>query len=175
MNLANHMKSHWELFRHLVDGDDDSAAATKAFYEEYRSVCDMTAEFYLQTIDVVFQRQAIAKGEFVHRGQLIDPASIDRTAMLAIEGEKDDISGLGQTKAALDLAINLSDDKKQYYMAVGAGHYGIFNGSKWRENVAPVVERFIRKHDPAKLTPLPERVVVPLHIELDVVKGVELA
>jgi poly(3-hydroxybutyrate) depolymerase len=175
MNLANHMKSHWELFRHLVDGDDDSAAATKAFYEEYRSVCDMTAEFYLQTIDVVFQRQAIAKGEFVHRGQLIDPASIDRTAMLAIEGEKDDISGLGQTKAALDLAVNLSDDKKQYYMAVGAGHYGIFNGSKWRENVAPVVERFIRKHDPAKLTPLPERVVVPLHIELDVVKGVELA
>ena len=175
MNLANHMKSHWELFRHLVDGDDDSASATKAFYEEYRSVCDMTAEFYLQTIDVVFQRQAIAKGEFVHRGQLVNPASIDRTALLAIEGEKDDISGLGQTKAALDLATSLGDDKKHYYMAVGAGHYGIFNGSKWRENVAPVVERFIRKHDPAKLTPLPDRVVVPLHVELDVVQGVEVA
>jgi poly(3-hydroxybutyrate) depolymerase len=175
MNLANHMKSHWELFRHLVDGDDDSATATKAFYEEYRSVCDMTAEFYLQTIDVVFQRQAIAKGEFVHRGQLVNPASIDRTALLAIEGEKDDISGLGQTKAALDLATSLGDDKKHYYMAVGAGHYGIFNGSKWRENVAPVVEHFIRKHDPAKLTPLPDRVVVPLHVELDVVQGVEVA
>lgn len=175
MNLANHMKSHWELFRHLVDGDDDSAAATKAFYEEYRSVCDMTAEFYLQTIDVVFQRQAIAKGEFVHRGQLIDPAAIDRTAMLAIEGEKDDISGLGQTKAALDLAINLADDKKQYYMAVGAGHYGIFNGSKWRDNVAPVVERFIRQHDPRALTPLPERVLVPAKIEPVIVTGVELA
>jgi poly(3-hydroxybutyrate) depolymerase len=175
MNLANHMKSHWELFRHLVDGDEDSAAATKAFYEEYRSVCDMTAEFYLQTIDVVFQRQAIAKGEFVHRGQLIDPAAINRTAMLAIEGEKDDISGLGQTKAALDLAINLADDKKQYYMAVGAGHYGIFNGSKWRDNVAPVVERFIRQHDPRSLTPLPERVVVPAKVELAVVTGVELA
>ncbi|GGD99703.1 esterase [Polymorphobacter glacialis] len=175
MNLANHMTSHWEMFRHLVEGDNDSAAATKAFYEEYRSVCDMTAEFYLQTIDVVFQRQAIAKGEFVHRGQLVNPASIDRTAMLAIEGERDDISGLGQTKAALDLATKLGDDKKQYYMAEGAGHFGIFNGSKWRENVAPVVERFIRKHDPAALTPLPARVVVPLHVELDVVPGVEVA
>jgi poly(3-hydroxybutyrate) depolymerase len=175
MNLANHMKSHWELFKHLVAGDDDSAEATKAFYEEYRSVCDMTAEFYLQTIDVVFQRQAIAKGEFVHRGQLVDPTAIDRTAMLAIEGERDDISGLGQTKAALDLAVKLPEAKKQYYMAEGAGHYGIFNGRKWRETIAPVVEQFIRKHDPAKLTPLPDRIVVPLHIEPAVVKGVELA
>jgi poly(3-hydroxybutyrate) depolymerase len=154
MNLANHMKSHWELFKHLVAGDDESADATKAFYEEYRSVSDMTAEFYLQTIDVVFQRQAIAKGEFVHRGMLIDPAAIDRTALLAIEGERDDISGLGQTKAALDLATNLSDDKKQYYMAEGAGHYGIFNGRKWRESIAPIVEHFIRRHDPAVLTRL---------------------
>ena len=175
MNLANHMKSHWELFKHLVAGDDDSAEATKAFYEEYRSVCDMTAEFYLQTIDVVFQRQAIAKGEFVHRGQIVNPTAIDRTAMLAIEGERDDISGLGQTKAALDLAVKLPEGKKQYYMAEGAGHYGIFNGRKWRETIAPVVEQFIRKHDPAKLTPLPDRVVVPLHIEPAVVKGVEVA
>nr|WP_310522165.1 polyhydroxyalkanoate depolymerase [Polymorphobacter sp.] len=175
MNLANHMKSHWELFKHLVEGDEDSAAATKAFYEEYRSVCDMTAEFYLQTIDVVFQRQAIAKGEFVHRGQLVNPASINKTALLAIEGEKDDISGLGQTKAALDLATGLDESKKAYYMAEGAGHYGIFNGSKWRDKVAPVVEQFIRKHDPAKLTALPKLVVVAAHVELDVVKGVELA
>jgi poly(3-hydroxybutyrate) depolymerase len=175
MNLANHMKSHWELFKHLIEGDEDSASSTKAFYEEYRSVCDMTAEFYLQTIDVVFQRQAIAKGEFVHRGQLVNPAAIDRTALLAIEGEKDDISGLGQTKAGLDLAISLSADKKEYYMAEGAGHYGIFNGSRWRDRVAPVVERFIRQHDPVELTPLPLRVVVPPHVEPDVVEGVELA
>ncbi len=160
MNLANHMNSHWELFKHLVAGDDDSADATKAFYEEYRSVSDMTAEFYLQTIDVVFQRQAIAKGEFVHRGVRIDPAAIDRTALLAIEGERDDISGLGQTKAALDLATGLGDDKKQYFMAEGAGHYGIFNGRKWRETIAPVVERFIRQHDPAKLSPLPAVIAV---------------
>ena len=175
MNLANHMRSHWELFKHLIEGDNDSAEATKAFYEEYRSVCDMTAEFYLQTIDVVFQRQAIAKGEFVHRGQIVSPSSINRTALLAIEGEKDDISGLGQTKAALDLATGLDDAKKQYFMAAGAGHYGIFNGSKWREMVAPVVETFIRKHDRAKLTPLPDRVIVPAQIELDDVKGLEQA
>ena len=175
MNLANHMKSHWELFKHLVDGDDDSAAATKAFYEEYRSVCDMTAEFYLQTIDVVFQRQAIAKGEFVHRGQLVKPEAINRTALLAIEGERDDISGLGQTKAALEIATGLPEDKKAYYMAEGAGHYGIFNGRKWREYVAPVVEKFIRQHDPVKLTALPERILLPEHIEPEVVPGVEVA
>jgi poly(3-hydroxybutyrate) depolymerase len=175
MNLANHMKSHWELFKHLVAGDDDSADATKAFYEEYRSVCDMTAEFYLQTIDVVFQRQAIARGEFVHRGQIVNPGAIDRTALLAIEGERDDISGLGQTKAALDLATGLGDDKKAYFMAEGAGHYGIFNGRKWREVIAPVVERFIRAHDPAKLTALPTLVVVPKHVEPELVPGIEVA
>ncbi len=174
MNLANHMKSHWELFKHLVAGDDDSADATKAFYEEYRSVCDMTAEFYLQTIDVVFQRQAIAKGEFVHRGQLVNPAAIDRTALLAIEGERDDISGLGQTKAALELAKGLPESKKQYFMAEGAGHYGIFNGRKWRETIAPVVESFIRKHDPVhhSTVAVTTRMRSPA---LAVVKGVELA
>ena len=174
MNLANHMKSHWELFKHLVSGDDESADATKAFYEEYRSVSDMTAEFYLQTIDVVFQRQTIAKGEFVHRGVRIDPAVIDRTALLAIEGERDDISGLGQTRAALELATGLADAKKQYYMAEGAGHYGIFNGRKWRESIAPVVERFIRKHDPAQLTPLAVVTIAP-HVEPDPVPGIEVA
>lgn len=174
MNLANHIKSHWDMFKDLVAGDDESADATKAFYEEYRSSCDMTAEFYLQTIDVVFQRQAIAKGEFFHRGVLIDPAAIDRTALLAIEGERDDISGLGQTRAALDLATGLGDDKKQYYMAEGAGHYGIFNGRKWRESIAPIVERFIRKHDAAKLTPLSVVSIVP-HVELEPVPGVEVA
>ena len=175
MNLANHMKSHWEMYKHLMAGDDDSADATKAFYEEYRSTSDMTAEFYLQTIDVVFQRQAIAKGEFIHRGVLINPSAIDRTALLAIEGERDDISGLGQTKAALDLATGLGDAKKQYYMAEGAGHYGIFNGRKWRESIAPIVERFIRHHDPADLTPLPARIELPAHIEPATVPGLEVA
>ncbi len=155
MNLASHMKSHWELFKHLVAGDDDSADATKAFYEEYRSVADMTAEFYLQTIDVVFQQQLIAKGEFDHRGQRVDAGDITKTALLAIEGERDDISGLGQTKVALRLARNLADDRKQYYLATGVGHYGIFNGRKWRERIAPVVEGFIRANDPAQVTAAP--------------------
>ncbi len=175
MNLANHMKSHWEMFKHLVEGDDEGASSTKAFYEEYRSVADMTAEFYLQTIDHVFQRQLLATGGFWHRGELVDPASITATALLAIEGERDDISGIGQTKAALTLATGLSPDLKAYHLAEGAGHYGIFNGRRWRDEIAPVLEKFIRKHDPAKLSPLPERVVIAPHLEEDVVEGIELA
>ena len=143
MNLGDHLTSHWELFKHLVEGDEESADATRDFYEEYRSVCDMTAEFYLQTVDVVFQRHLLPKGEYMHRGKLVDPAAIRDTALLAIEGERDDISGLGQTKAALDLAMKLAPGKKQYLMAKDVGHYGIFNGRKWRERIAPVVEKFV--------------------------------
>ena len=146
MNLGNHMMSHYELFKHLVEGEDLQADSTKAFYEEYRSVCDMTAEFYLQTIDVVFQDHALPKGTMTHRGRVVDPAAITDIAILAIEGEKDDISGLGQTKAALTIATSLPEDKKRYYMAEGAGHYGIFNGSKWRNKVAPVVEEWMKAH-----------------------------
>jgi poly(3-hydroxybutyrate) depolymerase len=143
MNLGNHMMSHWEMFKHLVRGEDASADATKDFYDEYRSVCDMTAEFYLQTIDVVFQTHALPQGTMTHRGRRVDPAAITDVALLAIEGERDDISGLGQTKAALSLATGLPADKKRYLMAEGAGHYGIFNGSKWRGTIAPAVEEWI--------------------------------
>ncbi len=143
MNLGSHLVSHWEMFKHLVVGDDESADATRAFYDEYRSVADMTAEFYLQTIDVVFQSHALPKGEYMHRGERVDPTAITKTALLAIEGERDDISGIGQTKAALALAPKLADDKKQYLLAKDVGHYGIFNGRKWREKIAPVVEKFI--------------------------------
>jgi poly(3-hydroxybutyrate) depolymerase len=103
----------------------------------------MTAEFYLQTVDVVFQRHLLPKGQMEHRGRLVDPAAIRDTALLAIEGERDDISGIGQTKAALDIATRLPKAKKQYFMAPDVGHYGIFNGRKWREMIAPVVEKFI--------------------------------
>ena len=146
MNLGNHMMSHYEMFKHLTVGDDESAQATKDFYDEYRSVCDMTAEFYLQTVEEVFQTHSLPNGTFVHRDKPVDLADITQTALLAIEGERDDISGLGQTKAALDLTPKLSDRKKRYYMAEGAGHYGIFNGSKWRGKIAPVVEEFIAAH-----------------------------
>jgi poly(3-hydroxybutyrate) depolymerase len=143
MNLGSHLISHWEMFKHLVVGDDESAQATQKFYDEYRSVCDMTAEFYLQTIEVVFQQHQLPEGQMEHRGRLVRPDAIRDTALLAIEGERDDISGIGQTKAALDITTKLPQAKKEYLLAEDVGHYGIFNGRKWREKIAPVVEKFI--------------------------------
>jgi poly(3-hydroxybutyrate) depolymerase len=147
MNLGSHLISHWEMFKHLVVGDEEGAEATRKFYDEYLSVCDMTAEFYLQTVDVVFQRHLLPKGELTHRGRRVDPAAIHDTPLLAIEGERDDISGIGQTKAALDIAKGLPKAKKQYFLAKDVGHYGIFNGRKWREKIAPVVEKWIAAND----------------------------
>ena len=147
MNLGDHLTSHWEMFKHLVVGDDESAEASRAFYDEYRSVCDMTAEFYLQTVEVVFQRHLLPRGKLTHRGRKVDPKAITDTALLAIEGERDDISGLGQTRAALELAPKLSAAKKKYFLAETVGHYGIFNGRKWREKIAPVVDEWIARHD----------------------------
>lgn len=146
MNLQSHLESHYQMYRHLVTGDGESADASKAFYEEYRSVCDMTAEFYLQTIEHVFQRHSLPKGELSHRGQLIDLGAIRDTALLAIEGENDDISGIGQTRAALTIASQLAEDKKRYFLAPDVGHYGIFNGSRWRQTIAPVVEHWMVQH-----------------------------
>jgi poly(3-hydroxybutyrate) depolymerase len=147
MNLGNHLMSHWGMFKHLVQGDEESADSTKKFYEEYRSVADMAAEFYLQTVEQVFQKHSLPKGELMHRGVRVDPAAITDVGLLAIEGEKDDISGLGQTQAALDIATSLPDAKKRYYMAKDVGHYGIFNGSKWRNRIAPVLEQWIAEND----------------------------
>lgn len=147
MNLGNHLMSHWEMFKHLVDGDGESADATKDFYDEYRSVCDMTAEFYLQTVREVFQEHSLPRGEFEHRGKRIDPGAITDIGVLAIEGERDDISGVGQTKAALTISTGLPESLKKYYLAEAVGHYGIFNGSKWRTRIAPVVEEWIAGHN----------------------------
>ncbi|WP_170003682.1 polyhydroxyalkanoate depolymerase [Pseudopontixanthobacter vadosimaris] len=146
MNLGNHMLSHYEMFKHLTAGDDESAQVSKDFYDEYRSVADMTAEFYLQTVEEVFQTHSLPEGTFTHRGEVVDLGAIDRTAILAVEGERDDISGIGQTRAALGLATGLDEAKKRYHLAEGAGHYGIFNGSKWRGKVAPTVEAFMSEH-----------------------------
>ena len=144
MNLGQHIMSHYQYFNHLIEGDNDSAASHRNFYDEYLSVCDMTAEFYLQTVHHVFKEHSLANGTFNHRGKIIDLKGIGDTALLAIEGERDDISGIGQTEAALDLATALPDAKKKYFMAEDCGHYGIFNGSKWRNKIAPVVEDWIR-------------------------------
>jgi poly(3-hydroxybutyrate) depolymerase len=147
MNLGNHLMSHWEMYKHLVQGDGEGAEATMAFYDEYRAVCDMTAEFYLQTILTVFQTHALPNGQMMHRGTPVDPGAITDIGLLAIEGERDDISGLGQTKAALTIATNLDDKHKKYHLAENVGHYGIFNGSKWRKLIAPVLEDWIKAHD----------------------------
>jgi len=146
MNLNRHVDAHMSHFQHLVAGDGDSAAAHRKFYDEYLAVMDMTAEFYLQTVEKVFQKYALAKGEFIHRDRLVKPDTIRDIALFAVEGEADDITGLGQSKAALDLCCNLPDDMKQYYMQPKVGHYGIFNGSRWRNHIQPRVRDFIRAH-----------------------------
>ncbi|MGB7655857.1 MAG: polyhydroxyalkanoate depolymerase [Novosphingobium sp.] len=151
MNLGNHMLSHYHMFKHLVEGADEDADATKDFYEEYRSICDLNAAYYLQTVEEVFQKQSLASGTFMHRGKPVDLAKIKDTAILAVEGERDDISGIGQTKAALHLATGLAASRKQYHLAPEVGHYGIFNGSKWRNRIAPIVEGWMKQHGQARL------------------------
>ena len=151
MNLGNHMMSHYHMFQHLVAGADEDADATKAFYDEYRAVCDLNAAYYLQTVEEVFQKHSLPNGTFMHRGKRVDLGAITDTAILAIEGERDDISGIGQTKAALKLTTGLSQAKKQYHLAPEVGHYGIFNGSKWRTKIAPLLDAWIAKHDKVKL------------------------
>ena len=147
MNLEQHIQSYGELFDHLVQGDDEAAEKKRDFYEEYRSVMDLPAEFYLQTVKTVFQEHELPDGKMIARWHPVLPDRIKQTALMCVEGELDDISGIGQTKAALEITPNLSDDKKLYYLQAGAGHYGVFNGRKWREQIAPRIKRFIRDHD----------------------------
>ena len=146
MNLQRHRTAHWDMFDHRVQGDGDSASKHREFYDEYLAVMDLTAEYYLQTIESVFIKHELPKGEMRHRGQPVDLGSIRRCALMAIEGEKDDITGIGQTRAALDLTPNLSADKKAYHLQIGAGHYGIFNGSRFRAEIAPKISGFIAAH-----------------------------
>ena len=147
MNLDRHVGAQLRLFRHLVQGDGDSAEAHRRFYDEYMSVMDLPAEFYLQTVQTVFQEHALPRGKMVSRGRPVDPSKIAKTALLTIEGELDDISGLGQTRAAHDLCTRIAAKRKQHYEAKGVGHYGIFNGRRWREDIMPRVRDFIREHD----------------------------
>lgn len=148
MNLDRHARAHKDLFMHLVHGDGDSAEKHRAFYDEYLAVMDLTAEFYLQTIETVFVHHALAKGELRHHGRRVDPGQIHRVAMMTIEGEKDDITGLGQCRAALDLCSSVPNSSKLHYECSGVGHYGIFNGSRFRSDIAPRFAQFVRSHDP---------------------------
>ncbi|HWV83144.1 MAG TPA: polyhydroxyalkanoate depolymerase [Hyphomicrobiaceae bacterium] len=148
MNLDRHMNAHKDLFFHLVRGDGDSAEKHCEFYDEYLAVMDLTAEFYLDTVDTVFVRHLLAKGEMRHRGQLVDPGAIHRVGLLTIEGEKDDITGLGQCRAAHDLCTSLPDSDKMHFTCPHVGHYGIFNGSRFRREIAPRIAAFARARDP---------------------------
>lgn len=146
MNLNRHLDAHRNFFANLVRGDGDSAQAHREFYDEYLSVMDLTAEFYLMTVREVFQKQSLAKGLSTHRGRLVRPQAIKKTALLTVEGEFDDISGIGQTQAAHDLCANIPAAKKLDYIQPGVGHYGVFNGRRWKSEIAPRIRDFIRTH-----------------------------
>ncbi len=146
MNVERHVSEHFKLFENLVKGDDDSVTSHTRFYDEYLSVMDVTAEFYLQTVDKVFKQHALPNGTYDWRGRIVKPEAIRKTALLTVEGELDDISGAGQTRPALELCSNLPDDMKQMYLQIGVGHYGIFSGRRWRENVYPILRDFIAGH-----------------------------
>ncbi|HZB91493.1 MAG TPA: polyhydroxyalkanoate depolymerase [Stellaceae bacterium] len=144
MNLDRHVIAHMDLFKHLVRGDGESAEATQRFYDEYMSVMDLPADFYLQTVSRVFQEHALPLGRLTSRDRKVEPRAIARTALLCVEGENDDICALGQTAAALDLCNGLSAAKKAHHVQPKVGHYGVFNGKRWRKEIYPRVRDFIR-------------------------------
>jgi poly(3-hydroxybutyrate) depolymerase len=143
MNLDRHVTAHLDMFKHLVAGDEDPAEKHREFYDEYLSVMDLTAEYYTQTVETVFVRHALPKGEMTHRGQLVDLTAIRNVGLLTVEGENDDISGVGQTYAANELCLNIPESRKQYHLAERVGHYGVFNGSRFRKQIAPRICQFI--------------------------------
>jgi len=147
MNPDRHLKSHYDYFRDLIKGDGDSADAHRQFYDEYNAVLDMPAEYYLDTIKTVFQDFALVNGTWVVNGELVRPQDIESSALLTIEGELDDISGAGQTKAAHGLCSGIPKAHQFHYDVEGAGHYGIFSGRRWREKVYPEVKAFISRYD----------------------------
>ncbi len=149
MNLERHIEAHRNLFTHLVKGDGDSAQKHREFYDEYLAVMDLSAEYYLQTVDTVFVRHALPNGTMTHRGAPVDPARIRNVALLTIEGENDDISGRGQTEAAHRLCVNIPPERKSHWMQPGVGHYGVFNGSRFRAEIAPRIADFVLSNNGA--------------------------
>ena len=143
MNIDRHMNAHLEMFNHLVDGDGDSAEKHREFYDEYLAVMDLDAEFYMQTIKTVFVEHALPNGTFVHRGQQVDLAKIKRCGLMTVEGERDDISGVGQTQAAHDLCTSIPAKRKKHHLQLGVGHYGVFNGSRFRKDIVPEMCKFM--------------------------------
>ena len=143
MNAERHIKAQVDLYRHLANGEQEQAATIKAFYDEYFAVLDMTAEFYLETVQWVFQEHRLAKGELDWKGRRVNPKAIRRTALFTVEGERDDICAVGQTVAAHDLCSSLRPYRKKHYMQAGVGHYGVFSGRRWAGQIYPLVRNTI--------------------------------
>jgi poly(3-hydroxybutyrate) depolymerase len=144
MNFDRHMAAHKSLFKNLVKGDGDLVDKHRDFYDEYLAVMDLTAEYYLQTVDLVFVKHALPEGKMTHRGRPVDPSKIVRVALMTVEGENDDISGLGQTKAAHALCTSISDNRRVHYVQKGVGHYGVFNGSRFKSEIVPRINDFMQ-------------------------------
>jgi poly(3-hydroxybutyrate) depolymerase len=149
MNADAHQAAHWRYFDNLVLGDGDSADKHREFYDEYLSVLDLSEEFYLQTVDIVFQRHLLPKGELMHGDRRVDPLALTDVGLMTVEGEKDDISGVGQTQAAHGLCANIPDDMRELYVQPGVGHYGVFNGRRFNEEIYPRVRDFIATREDA--------------------------
>jgi polyhydroxyalkanoate depolymerase len=147
MNLERHLKAHRELYDNLANGEYEQAQVTKAFYDEYFAVLDLTAEFYLETVDRVFQKHALPLGELAFRGGRVEPTAIRRTMLLTVEGEKDDVCAVGQTVAAHDLCSKLRPYLKRHHMQPGVGHYGVFSGKRWDNQIYPIVKNVILASD----------------------------
>jgi poly(3-hydroxybutyrate) depolymerase len=143
MNRDRHVEAHKKLFENLVKGDGDLVDKHREFYDEYLAVMDLTAEYYLQTVDTVFVKHALPKGEMTHRGKLVDPSKVVNVALMTVEGENDDISGLGQTEATHMLCSSIPDDRRVHYVQKGVGHYGVFNGSRFKSEIVPRVSDFM--------------------------------
>ena len=147
MNMARHLKAHKELYEHLANGEAEKAAATKAFYDEYFAVLDLASEFYLETVRLVFQEHALPLGVLTYQDRPVEPAAIRRTMLFTVEGEKDDICAVGQTLAAHDLCTSLRPARKRHHMQAGVGHYGVFSGRCWQQQIYPMVKNVILQSD----------------------------
>ncbi|MBY5869411.1 polyhydroxyalkanoate depolymerase [Rhizobium leguminosarum] len=158
MNLDRHLVAHKEFFMHLVKNDGEPERH-RDFYDEYLAVMDLTAEFYLQTVEEVFIKHSLPKGELMHRGRRVDPAAIRNVALLTVEGENDDISGVGQTEAAQTICVNIPEDMRMHYLQPDVGHYGVFNGSRFRREIAPRIIDFVRQHSRSAVKPPIPRVI----------------
>ena len=147
MNSGRHIQQHGALFTDLATGKDAEATVIKTFYDEYFAVLDLHADYYLETVDRVFMRHLLPKGELVWRGEKVDTSAITNTALMTVEGERDDICGLGQTMAAHDLFTNVPQYRQRHHLQPGVGHYGVFSGRRWRAEIYPMVRTFIAQND----------------------------